>query len=170
MTISANPSNYFKPNLTISKSKALLYYLAEVHDFNSISGNISGYIAKNFDYRWTLTYKHYGFEKVAQPDSLGQSYSILDNRYVISNLRLGYTPNPKTHISCGTSLDTYERGYAKVRGSFFANVSYEVQPASFIYMGISKRQTKYNDIELGAPFQGFKHNSATAYVKLAVTI
>ena len=66
-------------------------------------------------------------------------------------------------------MDTYERMIP--RGwSRLANVRYEFMPDSFIYLGASSGQTKYDDYRLDAPFAGFIKNSATAYMKVALTL
>ncbi|MCB5265302.1 MAG: hypothetical protein PHT37_04680 [Candidatus Cloacimonetes bacterium] len=47
---------------------------------------------------------------------------------------------------------------------------YEFHPEIFLYMGFSTRQTKYSEFEDQKPFADFTKNSATAYVKVAITI
>ncbi len=46
----------------------------------------------------------------------------------------------------------------------------DAMPESFLYMVFSTRQTKYSEFEFTKPFGDFTKNSATAYVKVTVTI
>ena len=130
-----------------------------------------GTIARKLGYTIYLSNRQYGYDKINTVVVNGTPQTVvLDDNYSILNAYLSYDPNAKARALIGTSIDSYERGADKAWLQFYGNIRYEIMPESFLYMGFSTQQTKTADFEYDTAFQDFRKDSATAYVKLALTL
>lgn len=154
----------------VTGGSSLVYALSGVHDLLTFTGVVGGRIGRKTAYQLNVLHRHNGHEKLTLTQDMGDVHTILDNSYQVINLRVSHSPSSKSLISTGCAMDTYERMDTKGWVRLFANVRYEFMPDSFIYLGASSRQTKYDDYRLDALFDDFVKNSATAYMKVALTL
>jgi len=151
--------------------KSLVYRLYDTYDFVALSTNFWGILAKQFRFNAYISYVQYSYDKVSNIVVDGNPMTVsLDDRYIIANASLKYSPSRKAQATIGASMDSYERGSEKAWIQIYGNIRYEFLPESFLYMGFSTRQTKTGDFEMDAPFQDFRKDRANAYVKVAFTL
>jgi len=152
-------------------ANTLVYKLYHPYDLFAVSLNMWGTIARKLGYTIYLSNRQYGYDKINTVVVNGTPQTVvLDDNYSILNAYLSYDPNAKARALIGTSIDSYERGADKAWLQFYGNIRYEIMPESFLYMGFSTQQTKTADFEYDTAFQDFRKDSATAYVKLALTL
>lgn len=151
--------------------KQLVYRLYDTYDAFSGSLTLWGTLANKLSYQMSGQYRQNGYDKISTVVINGTPQTVvLDDRYVIVNASLKYTPSRIAQFTFGSSMDSYERNDDKAWLQLYGSIKYEFRPESFLYMGFATRQTKTADFELASPFQDFRKDSATAYVKVAVTI
>jgi len=155
----------------LAVGKALVYSLYDTHFLQSSELSIWGNLSSNFSYTIAFSLRQYDYPKNNTIVQGNDQYTvILDDRYLIANTSLNFNPNLKTQISIGCSMDSYEYSSYNIYGwgQFFGNLRYELLPKSFLYLGFNTRQSKQSDFY--HPFEDFRKDSATAYLKLSLTI
>lgn len=155
----------------LAVGKALVYSLNDTHNFHSSELSTLGYLSNNFSYQISFSYRQYDYPKNNIILQGSDQYTvILDDRYLIANTRLQFNPSRKTQISFGFSMDSYEYSDIDIFGwvRFFGNLRYELLPDSILYMGFNTRQSKQSDFY--HLLEDFRKDSATAYLKLSLTI
>jgi hypothetical protein len=111
--------------------------------------------------------KQFGYPKVN--NVFGETV-LMDDNYIILNSGLSYTHSQKMRLSGSISYDTNDsRGVYSAMG-YNCNLRYEFLPEYFLYSGFQSSQ--YQDIKstYNDPLGHFCKASATAYVKLALTL
>ncbi|MGI6198929.1 MAG: hypothetical protein ACOYIS_07405 [Candidatus Cloacimonadaceae bacterium] len=162
--------NAFRPSVYFSHSHTMVYALDDTYDLNSFYVTTAGTIAKKYSYYlyWALMDYDYPNENIVD---YGVPYTIyLDDRYSIVNARIQFMPNLKLSFTTGLSYSSYETLDYYPQLGYYANLRYEFKRDWFFYAGFKSAQTR--DV---APTDNdylghFTKDSASAYVKIAVSL
>jgi len=156
---------------TVSYGDQIVYALNDKYKRLYLSCQLSGDLFKTWRYSLSVDHINYDHPKNNLIYSGSeQTLVLLDNSYQIINTSLRYTPSPKTRISSGSGISTYESSMEFMRVSFYTTLRYEFRPDWFLYMGYQTRQTQDEKSISTDPLGHFKRNSASAYIKLTITI
>ncbi|GAB1468300.1 hypothetical protein MASR2M64_10140 [Candidatus Cloacimonadota bacterium] len=172
-TYFANGSFSFRLNEDIYLSiggaycKALIYQLYDTRNKLNLFAYIGGTIAAKLDFSVSGGWHSFDYDKV---NIVGGNIVTLDDKYVIGNGTLVYTPGQKLQFRTGAGISSYETVGNFAQLSYYGNVRYEFMPEYFIYAGFKSRQTQDVAPNYAEPMGHFSKDQASAYIKLTATL
>ncbi|MFO7660042.1 MAG: hypothetical protein R6V77_03935 [Candidatus Cloacimonadaceae bacterium] len=161
----------FNPALAVSIGKSLIYSLNQTKDYYYLRANASGRVGQSVIWSVIIYHYEYDYDKLNYIDSpIGPLPLLLDNSYQIANAKLIYNFSNKMTITNGLNLSSYERSSTHADVSFYSNFRYEFKKDWFLYLGYKTRQLQ-DEPSVQDDWMGhFRRNSASAYLKLSLTI
>lgn len=165
--ISLNMWDPLSVTLYYERQNCLIYELYQTHLMNRYDLSLWGTPSPNISYSISATLKQYDYPKhsnVAGEDVL------LDNNYVIANADADYTLNQLTRFSGGISYDTNDSYGVYGSLGYFARLRYEFKPGYVVYAGFQSSQYQTVKSTVDKPLGSFYKDTATAYVKLGLTL
>jgi hypothetical protein len=146
---------------------SLVYDLYKAYNQDRYDISIWGSPTPKLNYNLTGSLKQFDCPKV---NNVFGSTVIIDNNYIIVNGSISYTKSQKLRFSSAISYDTNDSYGVYSALGYNANLRYEFLPEYFLFAGFQSRQ--YQDIKstYNDPLGHFWKASATAYVKLALTL
>jgi len=170
-SISRSEENWAHITLGMSYGDELVYVLNDTYGKFGLVANASGNIAKMYSYSFDWQYIDFSYPKDNIVDYGDGSANVkLDDRYSICNVRLNYNPNLKLCFTGGISYTNYALYGVYSDVQFYGNMRYEFKRDHFIYAGIKSSQSQDEKSTYSDPLGHFIKNSATAYMKLALTL
>lgn len=157
--------------LALSYANELVYSLNNTYEKLGLEAYVSGDIAKRYSYslRWQLN--DYGYPKANVVDfGDGPVNIMLDDRYSVINATLNYIPNLKLRFTGGVGYSNYELYGVYADVQFYGNLQYEFKRDHFFYAGVKSSQSQDERSSYSDPLGHYIKNSATAYVKLALSL
>jgi len=157
-------------SISYSRRHSYQYSLKEVFGGNDYYIYFNGNLFKQFDFTLDGTYYTYEYPCAVwmQVDTT-QILQEQDREFIIASGTLNYKASNQITLKNGVSLDTYNTSNTKPGISFYSNLVYEFRPECYLYLGYKTKQALREDNSLISPGQ-YKRTSATAYLKVALTI
>jgi hypothetical protein len=166
---SLNKWPVFRPTIRWQTGKTIIYIMNETRKFNNLTFNCSGSIKRSLS--WSANVTHYDYD---YPETIyigSPEIPIkLDNSYEIANCSLDYNFSNRVSIDNGLGIDTYKRAGSWSRLTFYSNFRYELKKDWFIYLGYKTGQSQDEPSTQNDLLGHFNRNSASAYLKLSLTI
>ncbi len=157
--------------LAISYADELVYALNNTYTKLGLEAYVSGDIAQRYSYSLNWQLNDYGYRKDNVVDyGDGPENVTLDDRYSIINASLNYTPNLKLRFTGGVGYSNYTLYGVYADVQFYGNLQYEFKRDQFLYAGVKSSQSQIEISTFGDPLGHYSKNSATAYVKLALSL
>jgi hypothetical protein len=154
-----------------SIGKSLVYNLQNNYDCNSISGSIAGNISQKLNWSLSLTQYNYAYPRTVVICTDTDTTTVVnDNHYQIGSANLNYNFSNTTTLRNGLSLTSYDADDDYARISFYSNFRYEFKQDCFLYLGYKTGQAQDEQSCWKDPMGHFKRNSASAYLKVSLTI
>ena len=161
----------FSPGIVIVKGKTIIYSLNQTKDYYYIRGSFSGNVEQNLSWYSSLTHYKYCYEKINYIYTPTDTLVVkLDDSYQIANASLSYNFSNKMTSTTGLGISTYKRGSAYSDLTFYSNFRYEFRKDWFLYLGYKTGQAQDEPTTQTDVFGHFNRNSASAYLKITVTI
>jgi len=170
-SITRSKEDWARITLAVSYSDELVYALNDTYNRLGLEAYVSGDIAQSYSYSLNWQLNDYSYSTGNVVDYGGGPMDVtLDDRYAIFNASLDYVPNLKLRCTGGLSYSTYELDgiYADVQ--FYGNLQYEFKRDQFIYAGVKSSQSQTQRSTYSDPLGHYIKNSATAYIKLALSL
>jgi len=162
----------FNASVQCTLAKELVYSLADTYFSSSLYGNVWGTLKQVFGYDLSCTLRSYDYAHGTLADYGGLlPYTIpLDNRYVICNGELSYTPHQKLRLACGSGFTSHEDSGIFGNLNLYGNLRYEFKPENFLYMGFNNNQLQDLKFNYTKPLGHFEVDTATAYAKISLSL
>lgn len=163
--------NWARVTLAISYADELVYRLNKTYAKLGVEVYVSGDIAHMYSYSINWQLNDYGYPKDNVVENGNGYVSVtLDDRYSVINSSLNYTPNLKLRLTGGIGYSNYARYGVYAHLQFYGNLQYEFKKDHFIYAGVKSSQSQNERYTYSDPLGHYLKNSATAYVKLALSL
>ena len=154
-------------SLFFERQNSLIYELYQTHFMNRYDLSLWGNPSPKISYSVSATLKQYTYPKY---NVIAGEDVVLDNKYIIANADADYTLNQNTRFSGGFSYDTNDSYGVYGSLGYFARLRYEFKPGYLVYAGFQSSQYQTIKSTYDKPLGAFYKDSATAYVKLALTL
>jgi hypothetical protein len=113
----------------------------------------------------------YDYDKTSFVDTAdGPEIVKMDNVYQIISGSMSYNAGARTSIKMGLGITTYETSSYYADLSYYCNLAYEFKPGSFVYLGYKTQQLQTDKSNYNDPMGQFVKSSASAYLKLALSL
>lgn len=161
----------FIPQVAYTTGKTTIYSLNQTKNFSNLRLAANGRASRNLSWSAHLLHYVYDYDKLNFIETpIGPLPLLLDNSYQIANAKLIYNFSNEMTISNGVSVSTYERSNTHADVSFYSNFRYEFKKDWFLYLGYKTRQLQDEPSVQDDWLGHFRRNSASAYLKLSLTI
>jgi hypothetical protein len=168
--------NYYKwDNLGFYASctlgRSLVYSLNETYLKLSPGITITQRIGKSLSWSVLFNHKQYDYNEVNYIYTPTDTLVVnLDNSYQIANASLIYNFSNQMTSTTGLGVSTYKSGSRYSNLTFYSNFRYEFKKDWFLYLGYKTGQSQDEPSTTNDFVGHFNRNSASAYLKLSLTI
>jgi len=161
----------FGCGMNAGMGNSLIYNLNNTYNTLNVSGNIYGNVSQKLNWSLSLTQYNYSYPRtVTFYTDTDTTIVINDNHYQISAAGLNYNFSNTTTWRNGLSLTSYDADGDYARITFYSNFRYEFKQDCFLYLGYKTGQAQDEQSGWKDPLGRFKRNSASAYLKVSLTI
>jgi len=170
-SITRDKEAWARITLAISYADDLVYTLNDTFEKLGFELYVSGDIAKKYAYTISWLLNDYSYPRNNVIDNGQGPVNVqLDDCYSVINASLRFNPNLKLGLTGGLSYTNYTVPGSYADLQFYGNLQYEFKRDYFLYAGIKSSQYQDDKSTFSDPLGHYLKNSATAYVKLAITL
>jgi hypothetical protein len=161
----------FNPALAFTTGKTIIWSLNETSDFYTFRANASGRAGHGLSWSVVGYHYQYDYDRVNFIYTPTDTITIrLDDSYQIANAYLYYDFSNRMTIRNGLGISTYKTGSRYSNLTFYSNFRYEFNKDWFLYLGYKTGQSQDEPSTLNDLTGHFNRNSASAYLKLSLTM
>ncbi|MDD2331226.1 MAG: hypothetical protein PHI68_01095 [Candidatus Cloacimonetes bacterium] len=161
----------FKIYSSLTHSKAIVYSHDDTRDRNNISLTLDGTLFEKLSYSVNVMHTEYKCPKHnLEMSSFEPREVYLDNQYQIINANIYFNPDSSIHISNGLGISTYEEDSIYQNLSNYGSLGYEFKRDCFLYIGYQTKQLQDEKAKMSNLLGHYIRSSASAYLKVAITI
>ncbi len=172
--ISGNLSRWQQLNLNINYNytEELVYSLLAVHSAHYYYASVWGTLSQVLGYDVSCSLKNYSYPKgiIGDYGGLLPYGSPLDDKYVILNSEISYTPNKKLSLACGSSFSSYEESGILSNVNLYSNLRYEFARNYFFYCGFNTAQLQDVKFTKDEILGHFMVDTSTAFAKVVLDL
>ena len=161
----------FRPSLAALTGKIIVYSLNQTKDYYFVKAGFSSSFKKRLSGYISVTHYDYDYNKLNYIYTPTDTLLLrLDNSYEIANLSLDYNFSNRMSLKNGLGISTYKTGSRYSNLTFYSNFRYEFKKDCFLYLGYKTGQAQDEPSTLNDLTGHFNRNSASAYLKLSLTL
>jgi hypothetical protein len=172
--ISANLSRWEMLNLNMkyNYTEELVYSLLSVHSAHYYYASVWGTISQVLGFDVSCSLKNYSYPKgmIGNYGGLLPLGSRLDDKYVILNCKVRYTPTRHLSLAFGSSLSTYEESGIYSNLNLYSNLRYEFAKNCFFYCGFNTAQIQDVKFTKDEILGHFMVDTSTAFAKVVLDL
>lgn len=161
----------FAPALAFVKGKTIIWSLNETKDYYYIRANASGRAGQSLIWSLGMYHYNYDYDRVNYIYTPTDTLVIrLDDSYQIANSSLRYNFSNQITSTTGLGVSTYQSSSRYSNLTFYSNFRYEFKKDWFLYLGYKTGQSQDEPSTQNDWLGHFRRNSASAYLKISLTI
>ncbi len=151
--------------------KNVIYRLNDTRFYQAATIYANAQASKSTIMSLSITNYIYDYDKISYVEyEDGPQEVKMDNVYQIISGSMSYNAGAQTSIKMGLGLSTYETSSFYANLSYYCNLAYEFKRDSFVYLGYKTQQLQTEKSNLNDPMGQFVKNSASAYLKVALSL
>lgn len=151
--------------------KSIVYRLNDTRFYNATSVYANLQASKSTIMSLNVSNYYYDYDKISYVETADGPQEVrMDNVYQIINGSMSYNAGAQIGLKMGLGITTYETSSYYANLSYYCNLAYEFKRDSFVYLGYKTEQLQTEKSSLNDPMGQFAKSSASAYLKVALSM